>query len=231
MRKFLLVIIFGLFGQMTFAQNDCGGAVTGMDLTVLSTSALRVQFWRPLIDEKYWPTKGVPEYEHYFQIKAKPYFSQSNNANWYKDVDTSTIVKGFQISANEHSSTYDLISLLPGVSYDVCIYTVCRNSLIGPLCFHSTTSLEAPCKLEYSRIDETSGNFKFKYNEFTNVVAKQILFEYREKNGEWKVVEVNDSNSVYISDLKPGETYFARIKFVYYNNVESNYSDILILPN
>lgn len=228
MKKLIFIILLGIITNTSFGQ-DCGGAPTGMNITNLSTTAMRVQFYRPLKPEKYWSNKDIKEYESYFQIRYKVYFNQAGRPDWVKDIDTSVIEKSFQITANEHSSTYDILGLIPGLSYEVCIYTNCgNNKFAGPLCYFSTLTSEAPCTLEFSPSSTTAGRFKFIYKPFTNVLAKQIIFEYREQNGDWKIVDVNDGNSVYIDDFKPGSTYFARIKFVYYNDVVSSYSDILL---
>ncbi|MEI6122663.1 MAG: hypothetical protein WCQ95_03465 [Bacteroidota bacterium] len=228
MKNYLLFLFLLLSGAFVRAQ-DCGGIVTGMDVSVLSTSALHVQFYRPLEPEKYWDNKNVPEYEAYFQINYRVYFNQAARPDWVKDIDTSVIQVPFQITATDHSSSFDLKGLTPGLSYEVCIYTRCGQNLVGPLCHFATTTTESPCKLEFKQNSATSGNFKFIYNAFTNVLEKKITFEYRENSENWTVVDVISGNGVFIDNLKPGATYFARVKFQYYNDVESNYSDILMV--
>lgn len=228
MKKCIIALLLIVYAYLSFGQ-DCGGAPTGMNITNLSTTAMRVQFYRPLKPEKYWSNKDIKEYEPNFKITYKVYFNQVGRPEWVKDIDTSLVEKSVQITANEHSSTYDILGLIPGLSYEVCIYTNCgNNKFAGPLCYFSTLTSEAPCTLEFTPSSATAGRFKFVYKPFTNVFAKQIVFEYRENSGDWKIVDVDDSNSVYIDDFKPGSTYFARIKFVYYKDVVSSYSDILM---
>ncbi len=209
-------------------SEDCSGAVTGMNALAVTCTAVRVQFYRPLKPSKFWSQKNEPEYESNFTIVYKPYFSQAQTGDWVKDVDTSEKEHSFQITKNEHSSYWEFIDLIPGMSYEFCIYTRCGQEKIGPLCHFATTSNEAPCKFEINQTAGNAASFRIKYNDKTNIFAKQILLEYREKDGDWKQTEINDSYSAYISGLKTGAVYYARVKFVYYNNVVSPYSNEVV---
>ncbi|MBK8953417.1 MAG: hypothetical protein IPM85_15305 [Chitinophagaceae bacterium] len=224
MKKLLIVILgFILLHTETTAQNteDCSGGVTGMNALAITCSAVKVQFYRPLRPSKFWSNKNEKEYEANFTIVYKPYFSQAITADWIKDIDTSTKEHSFQLTKNEHSSFWEFIDLIPGMSYEFCIYTRCGNLRIGPLCHFATTSNEAPCKLEINQTRDNSASFNIKYNERPTFSRKQILLEYREKEGDWKQIEINDSYSAFISNLNAGSVYYARVKFVYYNDVVS----------
>lgn len=221
----LLLIVQDLIAQ---DSADCGGMVTGMNAISTTCTAVKVGFFRPLRPSKFWSNKNEPEYESNFTIVYRPYFSQAQTAEWVKDIDTSAKEHSFQLTKNEHNSFWEFIDLIPGMSYEFCIYTRCGQDKAGPLCHFATTSNEAPCKLEINQTAGNSASFKIKYNDKTNIFAKQILLEYREKDGNWKQMEINDSYSAYIPDLKTGAVYYARVKFVYYNDVVSPYSNEVV---
>lgn len=228
--------MIGMSCNSLFAQ-DCGGKVTGMNITVLSSTGFRVQFFRPLWPEKDWPTKGVPEYEHNYLIKIKPSFPKPDTASWIKDMDTTTISWPVQFVANEHSTNFDYLNLCPATSYNVCIYTRCGTKLEGPLCSSGTTSKDAPCTLKADSMSSTSRAFRYVWKPDTRLEStlkiKKIVFEYREKKGDWQVMNPSCSavGSVNVYDLKPGVAYIARVKFIYINNAESSYSDELVFRN
>ncbi len=228
MKKIIFFLILGISHINLSAQDECGGAPTGMNLVVYSTSCIKGMFFRPSLPEKFWNDPKVREYEKNFLIKYKPYFSQGNQDVFYKTVDTVPTYIDRQVVGTEHEASFEFKSLLPGVSYEFCIYTMCKGEKIGPLCYFATTTLEAPYILKFDSLSQTSGRYKFEYKPDTYVIPNDIILEYREKSEDWKIKHVN-FGSVYFEDLKPNHTYFARYKVVYDHGVESEYSNILIV--
>ena len=209
-------------GQET---GDCGGAVTGMNASPVSCSGIRVQFFRPERPKKFWSDKRVAEYESYFTITYKPYFAQAIKPEWAKTVDTTLKEHSFHITKNEYSSYWEYIDLLPGTSYEFNIYTRCGTVKLGPLTHFATTPNEPPCDLVVTHTSKEGASFDFKYHPKTIIRPKRIILEYRKAGGKWAEKECSSSNSSFLYNLETKTTYFARLKFEYYNKVVSPYTN------
>jgi len=227
MKKILFLLLMGFFCKSLIAQ-ECGNGPTGMNLIVKSTSRIEGMFYRPLIDKKYWRDPMIPEYWKDYVISVKPYFSQGNKEAFYKNIDTTKKYIDRQVVGSEHEAYFDFNSLYPGVSYEICIYAYCEGKKYGALCQSKTMTLEPPYILKFDSVSNQLGIFKFKYKPYVSVLPKDIIFEYREKNEDWKIMNVN-FGSIYLEDLKPGHVYFARYKVTYDHGVETNYSDEMMI--
>lgn len=213
----------GFFCVSLMAQ-DCGAGPTGMNLVVSTSTCIKGMFYRPLIEKKYWNDPKVPEYWKYFVISRKPYFTQGNNEDFIKYVDTTTVYFDHQEVENRHEAYFFQTDLYPGVSYQYCIYTYCEEKKYGALCYAKTTTLEPPYILKFDSVSDHLGIFKFIYKKDVNVLPKEIIFQYREKDEGWITKSVNFGN-IYLEDLKPGHVYIARYKVIYYHGVETDYCD------
>jgi hypothetical protein len=227
MKKIMFFLLMGFFCESLIAQ-ECGNGPTGMNLIAKSTSTIEGMFYRPLIDKKYWSDANIPEYWKFYVISVKPYFSQGNMEAFYKNVDTTTRFIDHQVVGPEHEAEFDFKSLFPGVSYEVCIYAYCEGKKYGALCQSKTTTLEPPYILKFDSISDHLGIFKFEYKPGVSVIPKDIIFEYREKNEDWKIKNVN-FGSIFMEDLKPGHIYLARYKVTYDHGVETDYSDEMVI--
>lgn len=222
----LLTILFCI-ANTTGAQvnNDCGGAVKQMQATAISCTGIRVQFTRPLEPKKFWSDPRVPEYEAYYAITYKPVLPQGYNTELLRSNDTSMKEHTFQLTANEQVSYWDIVDLLPGTPYEFCIYTRCNAVKVGPVCGTASTTNEAPCELVLTHTSKEGASFDFRYKKFTHIRSLQAILEYREQGGEWVKWECSSSQSGFLSYLKTNTTYQARLKFVYYNKLESPYTN------
>lgn len=222
----LAVLLF--FSDTSWAQqsNECGGAVKQMQATAISCSGIRVQFTRPLEPKKFWSNPRVPEYEAYYTITYKPVLPQGYNTELLRSNDTSMKEHSFQLTANEQVSYWEFVDLLPGTLYEFCIYTRCGAVKAGPLCGTASTANDAPCELVLTHTGKEGASFDFRYKKFTYIRPWQIILEYREQGSEeWIKRESSSSQSGFLSYLKTNTTYHARLKFVYYNKLESPYTN------
>lgn len=230
MKKIILILLISLASVGVNAQ-DCAGMITGMNLNVLSTSTIELVFYRPLMEKKYWRDSNTPQYESDFLVTCKPYFTHTDSAKFFEMVDTTTKQLAHQETSDNHISVKEITGLYPATNYEICVYTRCQDKLVGPMCYYAPTTKVSPCSITMDSISGTSCTFKFKYKPNTSVLPEKVYFEYRESSQDWKVKESYSMSSIYIDDLIPNKTYFARVRFKYANYVTSDYSDILIFLN
>lgn len=209
-------------GQET---GDCGGSVTGMNASPVSCSGIRVRFTRPAEPKKYWSDPRVPEYEAYYTITYKPVFPQGYNTGLLRSNDTSMKEHSFQFTANEQVSYWEYIDLLPATTYEFCVYTRCGPVKTDPLCGTATTTNEAPCDLVVTHTSKEGASFDFKYHPKTIIRPNRIILEYRKDGDKWTEKECSSSNSSFLYNLETNTTYYARLKFEYYNKVVSPYTN------
>lgn len=207
---------------------ECGGAVKQMQASAISCSGIRVQFTRPLEPKKYWSDSRVPEYEAYYTITYKPVLPQGYNTELLRSNDTSLKEHSFQFTANEQASYWEYIDLLPGTTYEFCVYTRCGQVKTDPLCGTATTTNEAPCDLVVTHISKEGASFDFKYHPKTIIRPNRIILEYMKEGGKWAERECSSSNSSFLYNLETNTTYNARLKFEYYNKLVSPYTNEVV---
>lgn len=227
--KKLLLFFFCVCAIHPLFSQDCGGMVPGMNISAATTSCIKGSFYRPEIPEKYWSDPKVPEYEANFVITYKAYFSQGDQEKFRQWVDTSEKRDGRTVIGNQHEALFENTGLLPGVSYMVCIYTSCHGKLIGPLCYHTTTTLEAPYIMKRDSLSTIPGTYVFVPKPLTHVIADDIILEYRcDDTNEWTIMHPSPYGFT-IRDMKPGHVYFAKYKVIYRHGTESSWSDEVII--
>lgn len=224
----MALILFLKNAAIGQGTRDCGGAVTGMNASPVSCSGIRVQFTRPLEPKKYWSDSRVPEYEAYYTITYKPVLPKGYNTEMLRNNDTSMKEHSFQLTANEQVSYWEFVDLLPGTTYEFCVYTRCGQTKTDPLCGTATTTNEAPCDLAITHISKEGASFDFKYHPKTIIRPNRIILEYRKEGGKWTEKECSSSNSSFLYNLETNTTYHARLKFVYYNKLESPYTNEVV---
>lgn len=228
MKKLPLLFLILLCAKTALPQ-DCGGMVPGMNISAATTSCIKGSFYRPEVPEKFRSNPNVIEYEKNFVITYKPYFTQGDPEKFKQWVDTSEKRDGRTVIGNEQQAFFENTGLLPGVSYNVCVYTSCNGKLFGPLCNNTTTTLEPPYIIERDTLSSIPGAYFFIPKPKTNVIADDIILEYRaDDSAEWTIMHPNPSGFI-IRDMKPGHVYFAKYKVVYRHGTESSWSDEIII--
>jgi hypothetical protein len=229
MKKLLPFVITLLFPVILYCQNaeKCGGPVISMGVDLASSTTLTVGFKRPLRPKEFWHDKNKKEYENSFVIYYKPVFTLGDNSLMGKGIDTATKRYDLQLTADNDYANVDLKNLLPGTTYDVCVYTRCGQKLAGPLCSSKTTSTIAPCFIKLIRSNNSSADFTFEFYPKTSIHPTRILIEYGEGDTNWQLMEGQSLSGFSITGLKPGKTYLIRVQFEYPNKVLSMHSPVL----
>lgn len=228
MKKLVLFILLAMPVYAALPQG-CGGMPTGMNLSAVTTSCIKGSFYRPEVPEKYRSDPNEIEYEKYFVISYRAYFTQGDPDKFYAIVDTSEQRYGRTVIGNAHQAFFENTGLWPGVSYEVCVYTSCDAQLVGPLCYSTTTTLEAPYDIKRDSLSDIPGKYFFEPRKDTHVLADDVVLEYRASNtAAWTTLHPSPYGFV-IPDIQPGQTYLARYKVIYAHGTESHWSDPMII--
>lgn len=229
MKKNLLLtaILILPFIGLCQTNNKCGGPVTSISVDIASSTTLTVNIHRPIRPKELWRDKNKKEYENSFTIFYKPVFTLGDNSLMGKAFDSSTKRYDLQVNSDDEAVNADLLNLLPGTTYSVCVHTRCGNVLTSPLCSSKTTSKDAPCFIKLLRTNNGSADFKFEFYSKTSIHPSKIWIEYSEGDTNWKIMEGQSLSGFSISGLKPGKTYLVRVQFEYPNKVLSMHTLVL----